>query len=142
MSSDGSGDLGGTAAVTVTTLTDDVASALFMLGRSLGFDCVRIDLAGCADKTELLERIARAFEFPAWFGHNWDALFDCLADLAWRRAPGYVLVLEHAGELRDSAPEVFDTALAILGDVATAWQERGVAFRVFVSPAADGASGC
>jgi hypothetical protein len=35
--------------------------------------------------------------------------------------------------LRDTEPEVFDTALAILGDAAVAWQERGVPFRVFVA---------
>ena len=42
-------------------------------------------------------------------------------------------MLENPSELRDVEPEVFDTALAILGDAAVAWQERGVPFRVFVA---------
>ncbi|NJD31230.1 MAG: barstar family protein [Gammaproteobacteria bacterium] len=104
-----------------------------MLADSLGLDCVRIDLAGCTSKGDLLERVSRALGFPSWFGGNWDALFDCLADLGWRAAPGYVLILEHAGELRATAPEVFDTAVAILEDAARAWHDRGVAFRAFVS---------
>jgi hypothetical protein len=45
------------------------------------------DVAGCSDKAGLLARTADALEFPAWFGHNWDALADCLTDLAWRPAP-------------------------------------------------------
>jgi barstar (barnase inhibitor) len=80
----------------------------------------------------MLKRIAAALEFPAWFGGNWDALFDCLADLSWRPAPGHVLLLEHADMLRQEAPEVFDTAVAILQDVAVYWSRHNVTFRAFV----------
>ena len=59
----------------------------------------RIDLAGAADKDALMERIARALEFPSWFGGNWDALEDCLTDLSWSKADGHVLLLEGAAEL-------------------------------------------
>jgi RNAse (barnase) inhibitor barstar len=122
--------------VRLVPLDDAACAALCALGGSLDFDCVRVDLAGCPDKNELLERLAAALRFPGWFGHNWDALFDCLTDLGWRKAPGYVLILLHAAELRDGAPEVFDTALAILADAGAAWQSRGVPFRVFVSAGA------
>jgi RNAse (barnase) inhibitor barstar len=123
----------GSRYVYVMPLTAEAISAIVALAGSLGFDCVRVDLGGCSDKAGLLQRIAQGFTFPSWFGHNWDALFDCLNDLGWRPAPGYVLVLENPSELRDTEPEVFDTALAILGDAAVAWQERGVPFRVFVA---------
>ena len=124
---------GGARHVHVAPLTDDAAAAICTLARSVGFDCTRIDLAGCTDKAEFLARIAAALGFPAWFGHNWDAFFDCLTDLGWRPALGYVLILERAAELQATEPEVFDTALAILGDAATVWQARGAPFRVFVS---------
>jgi RNAse (barnase) inhibitor barstar len=119
--------------VHVAPLTDPAATAICVLARSLGLECTRVDLSGCADKSGFLARIATALDFPGWFGGNWDALLDCLGDLGWRPAPGYVLVLEHAGGLRERAPAVFDTALAILADAAAAWQSRGVPFRVFVS---------
>jgi RNAse (barnase) inhibitor barstar len=126
---------GGASPVLVAPLTDDAAAAICTLGRSVRFDCTRIDLAGCSDKAGFLARIATALGFPAWFGHNWDAFFDCLTDLGWRPAVGYVLILEHANELQATEPEVFDTALAILGDAAAVWQARGAPFRVFVSTA-------
>jgi RNAse (barnase) inhibitor barstar len=134
MSNDRAGDvrLGG-GPVHLAPLTGAAATAICVLARSLDLDCTRVDLAGCLDKSQLLERIAAALGFPGWFGHNWDALFDCLADLSWRPATGYVLVLEHASGLRSATPEVFDTALAILEDAAAAWQSRGVPFRAFVS---------
>ena len=123
----------GAGPVHVAPLTDEAVTEIFALARSLGFDCTRIELAGCSDKAEFLARIAAALGFPAWFGHNWDAFFDCLTDLSWRPALGYVLILEHATELKTTEPEVFDTALAILGDAATVWQARGAPFRAFVS---------
>jgi RNAse (barnase) inhibitor barstar len=119
--------------VHVAPLTSAAAAAICVLADSLGFQWRRIDLAGCSEKREFLDRVSRALEFPDWFGHNWDALFDCLTDLSWRPAPGYVLVFEHVAEFRDIQPEAFDTALAILSESAAAWQERGVPFRVFVS---------
>ena len=140
MSSPPVGEKNSTAGfVDVAPLTGEAAAAICRLASSLGLDSARIDLAGCSDKAGLLARTADALGFPAWFGHNWDALADCLTDLAWRPAPGYVLVFEHASELQESEPEVFDTVLALLSDVATAWQQRGGPFRIFVSarPAPD-----
>lgn len=42
---------------------------------------VTIDCGGCADRRELHARIAAALNFPDWYGHNLDALMDCLTDL-------------------------------------------------------------
>lgn len=123
----------GVGPVHVAPLTASATAAVCALARSLGLDTTRIDLFDCRSKSELLERVAAALEFPSTFGHNWDALFDCLADLGWRPATGYVLVFEHAAALRKTEPEVFDTAVAILCDAAAAWQARGIPFRVFVS---------
>jgi len=109
------------------------ADALEKLGRSLGWQVVRVELAGCLDKQCLLERVAAALQFPDWFGHNWDAFFDCLADLGWRSGAGYLLLLEHVGDLRDTSPEAFDTAVLILRDAAETWDRRGVPFRAFLT---------
>jgi RNAse (barnase) inhibitor barstar len=134
MSSTPAIDLDGDAGpIRLALLTEDAVGAICAGARLAGFDCVRIDLAGCDDKAGFLARTAKALGFPAWFGQNWDALADCLTDLGWRPASGYVLVFEHASSLQKHEPEVFDTALAILSDVAVAWQARGATFRAFVS---------
>lgn len=119
-------------AVLVLDLTPEAVAALLRLAASLGLDAVRIDLGGCCDKQEFLARTAEALGFPDWFGGNWDALFDCLADLSWRPAAGYVLILEHAEDMRRQAPEALDTALAVLGDAANAWRDRDRPFRAIV----------
>lgn len=57
--------------------------------RGTDLDVVRIDA-----QRDLFERIAKALEFPHWFGGNWDALEDCLGDLSWRSGSGQVLLFE------------------------------------------------
>lgn len=119
--------------VQVLLLTPEATEALVQLARSLGLEAVRIDLEGCTDKAALLERTAAALAFPDWFGANWDALFDCLADLGWRPATGHVLVFENTADLRRHAPEALDTAISILREVAANWEARGRTFRAFVA---------
>ena len=39
-----------------------------------------------------------AFQFPDYFGWNWDALSDCLRDLSWMPAERYIVIIDHAEE--------------------------------------------
>ena len=105
------------------------SAALCVLATSLGLNAALIDLEGCVDESELFERIASALAFPDWFGANWDALFDCLNDLSWLPARGYVLVFEHTDGLAEEAPQVLHALRELLIESAVAWRERGVAFR-------------
>ena len=114
-------------------LTDGDVRGIELLAAALDWPCYVVDLRDCVDKATLLEQVAGTLMFPSWFGHNWDALFDCLVDLASaRRAGGCVVVLRHVDGLRRHAPEVLDTALSIFGDAAKAWQHRNVAMRILV----------
>ncbi len=99
---------------------------------SEGITRIVIDLAGCTDKACLLARIAAAMKFPAWFGHNWDALADCLADLSWLPAGGYSITVSGSLALRAAEPDTLATALDILDEAATFWVGEGVVFRVEV----------
>ena len=42
---------------------------------------ITIDCGGIATKEELHAHIAAMLDFPDWYGHNLDALMDCLTDL-------------------------------------------------------------
>jgi len=73
-----------------------------------------------ADRMPTLSRLyaqfALGWDFPDYFGQNASALEDCLTDLAWAPAPGYVCVIDRAEALLiDDAPE----ALAMLVDLLT-----------------------
>lgn len=96
-------------------------------------DYNRVDLGEVRDKTGLLTAIADALQFPAYFGMNWDALGDCLTDMSWKPASGYVLFL--AGF--QSLPEKLDTdgqvAAHVLHAAAAFWKQKGVPFFVVLS---------
>ena len=66
--------------------------------------------AKCQTTAGLLTEFARALDFPDYFGHNWDALEECLADLEWLPAKGYFLLIADAAQvLRDD--EEYETFL-------------------------------
>lgn len=98
----------------------------------LEFAYAAIDLSGCADKDAALSRIADALGFPDWFGGNWDALADCLRDLSWWPAPGYVVVLDHAQAWKQADPVGFDVLLEIGNEAAADWAAHGVPFWLLV----------
>lgn len=91
---------------------------------------VHIDLSACASKRDLLDRFAAALSFPAWFGHNWDAMHDCLTDLSWLPASAYRVVLSHPTLLREREPETLASALQVLGNATAFWSDEGIAFTV------------
>jgi len=91
-----------------------------------------IDLKACTGDTDALERIADALAFPSWFGGNLDALEDCLNDLSWHAAEGYVLLLEHTGDWRAHEDNAFDVLLDILNEAAARWAQDRVPFWAFI----------
>jgi hypothetical protein len=93
----------------------------------------RMDLAGCRGKTDLLRRMAAALPLPADFGHNWDALADCLRDPVWQDAWGHALLFGHAADLRRADGLEFDILLGILDDAATFALEHERPFFAFLA---------
>lgn len=116
----------------------DGETGLIAAAEQSAFFVFRVDLAGARNKDELLEAIGKAMAFPEWFGHNWDALLDCLADLGWRPAEGYVVILEHCDGIHGRAEADFVQALQVFESAANEWREQGIAFWCFVDMQADG----
>jgi len=75
----------------------------------------------CRTSTGLFAEFARALDFPDYFGHNWDALEECLADLDWLPAKGYVLLLTEAEQVLPEDEEDYATFLEVLNDAGEAW---------------------
>lgn len=116
-------------------------SGLLSAAKACGFSIHRIDLADARDKSSLLTQLAAALAFPDWFGHNWDALSDCLNDLSWMPAEGRLILLEHCDNLQASRGEDFAILLQVLADAAVAWRAESVPFWVLVDLHAENVRG-
>ncbi|WP_018683153.1 barstar family protein [Actinokineospora enzanensis] len=69
------------------------------------------------DKAGMLAALADALSFPDWFGHNLDALHDCLIDLSWLPAGEIVLVWTHPEVLAEADPVAYRAIREVLTDV-------------------------
>jgi hypothetical protein len=79
---------------------DEVAPRLRASLESAGMAVFDLDGESIRGKDDLLRATAEALQFPDYFGMNWDALLDCLRDLADRvPAEGHVLFVHAAGPL-------------------------------------------
>jgi len=108
------------------------AAALDAAAERAGLTRWTVDLVGVRTKEALLATLAERLEFPEWFGSNWDALNDVLAERAWEQSKGVVLALERCGELAHADPEAFETALEVLDSVAESCYDEDIPFWVFV----------
>jgi RNAse (barnase) inhibitor barstar len=107
-------------------------------GDCCGYRIFDIDLADARDKNSLLKTIAHHMSFPEWFGCNWDALADNLADLNGQPAPGYLVMLKNSETIERYAHNEFITALQIFSAAADEWRERKIALWCLIDTAAIG----
>jgi len=93
--------------------------------KQAGLAVFRIEVGRARNKKAFLDRIAKALQFPDWFGYNWDSLNDCLTDLDWLPTKtGYVLIFENMHD--------FDEAVEVFRAVSEYWRAGGRPFWVFV----------
>lgn len=93
--------------------------AILEATRGSGLDVVVIDV----QEDDVFGSLARALDFPDWFGANWDALEDCLSDLSWRKGDGHVLIFRST-----PAGDVLGVLIDVLRSSAEYWAGRGKPF--------------
>jgi RNAse (barnase) inhibitor barstar len=107
--------------------------AVQKLAKGAGFAFFHIEGKNIGRKEQLLNHVATALHFPGDFGHNWDALEECLTDMEWVDADGYLIYYDHIDALLAAHPDQFETLVEILRDAVTSWKEDGTAMVVLLS---------
>ena len=85
------------------------------------FRIITLDGHLCETKESLFSEYARAFDFPEYFGGNWDAFEECLSDLEWIPASGYVTLIRHVEHVLPNHDEDYATCIEILQEVGEGW---------------------
>jgi barstar (barnase inhibitor) len=109
-----------------------VIGPLRAAAKGAGINWLDLNLAGVCDRDAFLRRCADVFPLPDYFGHNWDALHECLLDLAGPGSPGAVVHWRRGAPLAKRAPDAVSTGLEILRDAAAHWGSTGRIFLVVV----------
>jgi RNAse (barnase) inhibitor barstar len=101
----------------------------------LGHHFLYANLAHAQTKQDVLDLLAEQFLFPAHFGKNFDALYDCMTDPLHKAGPqpGFVVVLEQIPATLKFDKEAREQLLDIFRDAAEYWGDRRIAFRCFYS---------
>lgn len=70
---------------------------------------------------DLFDEFAAAFQFPGYFGQNWPAFDECMSDLEWLPAQGYIVMIYEAALLLSD--DILDrpTFARIMFDVCKHW---------------------
>lgn len=85
----------------------------------------------CHTKKGFFDEISAAFQFPHYFGENWDAFNECINDLGWLPADKYLLIIEDVDQLLLlETEEEFDKLMRALRRTARDW-ESGINYANF-----------
>ena len=118
--------------------SDRPAAEIRAEAEEIAWRCVFVDCSHVHDKPQFLEECERSYRFPAYFGHNWDALADCLADLQWLPPPapgsngGILTVVENSTVFAFADLDTYSIALEVWEEAAEAWRRIGVPFTVLL----------
>lgn len=99
---------------------------------SSGWRCFYINAEGVFDKASFLTATAGTMHFPKYFGSNWDAFEECLTDLSWAPALGYVVLIDNIGAFVRSSPTDWNTAIAIFSDAVESWKTMSLPMYVLL----------
>jgi len=86
----------------------------------------------------LLSEFAGRLTFPDYFGRNWDAFDECIQDLEWVAASGYLVVIANADRLLEKDKDNYDVFLDSMRTAAKEWARRqtgeshGIPFHVIL----------
>ena len=103
-------------------LPDSGQTAVREAAAALGFVCFEVDFADATRLDSVLIRLAQVLDFPDWYGRNLDALKDCLTDLSWCEAPGYVLIITRAEPLHAEHIDDFRRLNQVFAQAIVEWR--------------------
>lgn len=102
-----------------------------------GFACFDLSF-GDSDRVDIvLAKLGRDLDFPEWYGHNLDALKDCLTDLSWCQAAGYVLIIARAEILHAEDQVGFQALNEVFAAAVAEWRSQACPMWVFYDLPAD-----
>ena len=105
---------------------EEFTAADAAMAQGMETTAIGIDLSGVDTKVDLMAGLAKALSLPAYFGKNFDALYDCLTDPPARS----LIVITDGAKLLDADPKVGQLLAQVLQDASDYWLGRGSVMNV------------
>ncbi len=84
-----------------------------------------IDGDDITDKDSFFNEFAKKLNFPAYFGKNWDAFYDCMTDLSWlKKHDSYLIIYENPFNFQLQNNEDWKLANQILFEAVDYWKQQ------------------
>jgi RNAse (barnase) inhibitor barstar len=72
---------------------------------------------------DFFNEVSAAWQFPYYFGENWNAFNDCITDLEWLQGRIYLMLVRNASSLlREAAQKDFAILMRILQRTQESWK--------------------
>jgi Barstar (barnase inhibitor) len=75
------------------------------------------------DSNSLFQEFAIVMQFPEYFGHNWDALKDCLTELDGHEVDRYIITIDKLDRFITNDPSQWTSFLDVCKSVVEYWQD-------------------
>ena len=108
-------------------------SELGKLAREKGMVFFHLEGKTIEKKEQFLNHAAVAMKFPAHFGNNWDAFYDCLTDMDWVDADGYAIYFDHTDAFANHHESQLETVVELFQDAVDFWKGEGKSMLVLLS---------
>lgn len=74
---------------------------------------------------DFLSEISQTMNFPKYFGNNYNALLDCLQDLAWIEAQELAIIINNADDfLSNESQQDFQGTIDLISDAIQYWKSE------------------
>ncbi len=111
-------------------ISQDEWNALREKVQNSSLTLIEANAASISNDSDLFAVLAQALKFPDYFGNNWDALDECLGDLEWWPAKGYVLLLSNSGVLWKNATLTAGKLISSWLFASDEWRKENVPFHL------------
>lgn len=81
----------------------------------------------------LFDEFAAALQFPCYFGENWNAFDECIADLEWLPGKAYFITIVDGPLVLREEPQDLEVFARIMRNVSREWFDtHGLRFQTFL----------
>lgn len=107
--------------INIVFKNDNYSEILKKESDELGYEYIYIDGNKCMTIDDLFTEFSVKFKFPDYFGYNWPAFDECINDLNWLPACGYIVLIGNGSKILSNNKQDFETFIKVLVNAVSEW---------------------